>query len=150
MGKTLAYSLEGSRKPLGWRILPEEAQRLRVSALQLLSHLKGQGGSCWLCSQCGSLCRCLFLQSFRSRWVLSWCNAGKRARSVTLHCVQKGCILWPGSSKRWAGRWGSRETSQHLRSFPAKPLPWFISNWEKGPSVAQPVEDAGSLWEEGV
>lgn len=45
---------------------------------------------------------------------------------------------------------GSSEISQHLVSFPVKSLPWFISNWEKGPSVAQPVENAGSLWEEGV
>lgn len=34
--------------------------------------------------------------------------------------------------------------------FPAKPLPWFISNWKEGPSVAQPGEDAGSLWEKRV
>lgn len=85
-----------------------------------------------------------------SRWVLSWCNPGRGTRSITLHHIQKGYVFWPGSSKGWAERWGSRETSRCLGSFIAKPLPWFISNWEKGPSVAQPVEDAVSLWEEGI
>lgn len=149
-GRALAYNLEASGKTLGWVILPGEAQRLRVGALQPLRHQKGRGGSCWLCSWCGLSCGRLLLQSFRSRWVRSWCNLGRGAKSVTLHCVQKGCILLPGSSKGWTGRCGSREISPHLGSFLVKPLPRFISNWEKGPSVAQSVEDAGSLWKEGV
>lgn len=30
---------------------------------------------------------------------------GRGAKSITLHCVEKGCILWPGSSRSWVGRW---------------------------------------------
>lgn len=53
-----------------------------------------------------------------------------------------------GQGTAWGG--GEAARSNRILSFPAKPLPRFISNWEKGPSVAQPVEDAGSLWEKGV
>lgn len=79
------------------------------------------------------------------------CSPGSGAECCTCTVFRKDVSCGQGAARGGqGGAEAGRSISQHLGSFPAKPLPWFISNWEKGPSVAQPVEDASSLWEEGV